>query len=217
MLEAVDAKPVAPQPPSGAAVVSPLVGKKVLQLRPGLSAVPLLHPTEDNLPFAASLQIYSHSSAAAPASTSNRQHASNLVELHYVISGKGASWAVSDIHPVSQLQNYVPGWQLLRHKLLPVCAVLTPPLVGLCQLISALLVAQSAVTSLRVVYASSQIHSHLPWVPTEGSITAHAYVHGMHQPCSLMLVCMEQHCMSACMTTVMHWQRSVDACAVGID
>lgn len=87
------------------AVVSQLVGKKVVQLSRECSAVPLLHPITHNLPFAASLQIFSDSSSQGSASSvasstmplSSRQHVSSgsLVELHYVISGKGPA---------------VPGW-----------------------------------------------------------------------------------------------------------
>lgn len=72
------------------------MGKNVLQLSPGLSTVPLLDPTSDSLPFAASLQIYSSDDRAAALSSStqqdNHQHASTLVELHYVISGGQQAW-----------------------------------------------------------------------------------------------------------------------------
>lgn len=92
----LDESPVAPAQPR--AVVSQLVGKKVVQLRPECSAVPLLHPITHNLPFAASLHIYSDSSSQGGASpgasstvalsSSHHGPSGSLVELHYVISGK---------------------------------------------------------------------------------------------------------------------------------
>jgi hypothetical protein len=76
------------------------VGKKVLQLNPELSTVPLLDPITHCLPFAAALQIYSSvagarsssSSRGAACTSDSRQEqlsssSGSLVELHYVISG----------------------------------------------------------------------------------------------------------------------------------
>jgi hypothetical protein len=94
--------PVATVPPTAGAVISQLVGKKVLQLSDSHSAVPLLHPISHSLPFSASLHIYSQSSSPAAAaakqasspltsrrlSGSDTQAENALVELHYVISGR---------------------------------------------------------------------------------------------------------------------------------
>jgi len=77
------------------AVISHLVGKKLLQLSPHHSTVPLLHPLDHSLPFAAALQVYT--STGAPAGLSPLTSAapsnsgSDLVELHYVISGQLAT------------------------------------------------------------------------------------------------------------------------------
>lgn len=90
----------APSPTAAAqepgAVISQLVGKKVLQLAPDLSTVPLLDPITHRLPFAAALQIYSSAAGARSSSRSaactpdsSSSSSGSLVELHYVISGKG--------------------------------------------------------------------------------------------------------------------------------
>jgi hypothetical protein len=85
-------------------VISHLVGKKLLHLGPGHAAVPLLHPVEHELPFAASLHIHtSTSSSTSSTSTSSTsvgvgagapsvRHAhqegtGGLVALYYVVSG----------------------------------------------------------------------------------------------------------------------------------
>lgn len=88
-------------------MVSPLIGKKLLQLNPQQCAVPLLHPIAHQLPFATSLQVYSSSSGRSssrdvPPGRSNVQaqpQANNsLVELHYVISGVLASVCLCSAH-----------------------------------------------------------------------------------------------------------------------
>jgi hypothetical protein len=102
----LEEKPAAAAAPANTAgaVISQLVGKKVLQLSDNHSAVPLLHPIAHSLPFSASLHIYSQHSdpVAAAAKSANKSRASRglygtdtraestLVELHYVISGKNS-------------------------------------------------------------------------------------------------------------------------------